>query len=84
MRQLTLHVDRSTPIDVDTYWGFEVIRYKNKIISKKWSLFGAVHSFEAIEDGQTVKYEVRFFVKYPSKYTTAFDIKRNNEPLLEM
>jgi hypothetical protein len=84
MRYLTLNVDKSTRIDIDnSIWtGMETIMYNGNEVSKHWSLFGSSHDFEVIENGKTVKYEVRIGLRLPLRI--GFDIIRDNEVLLLM
>ena len=37
----------------------EIVRYEGREVSRKTSLLGTTHSFDAVEDGSPVKYEVK-------------------------
>ena len=37
----------------------EIVRYEGREVSRKTSLLGTTHSFDGVEDGNAVKYEVK-------------------------
>ena len=82
MKYLTLYVNKESRIDIDNavFTGVETVRYNGSIVSKKWSMFGAVHKFKVTEYGKTVEYEVSVGIKFPMRI--GFDIFRDNTPLL--
>jgi hypothetical protein len=82
MRYLTYFTAQDHRIDIrnGAFSGVEKIYYDGKLVSSKWSLFGSKHSFEIIEDNETVLYEVYFEYKMLSRI--GFDIFRNGKALL--
>ncbi len=44
--------------------GLEIVRYDGQVVSRKRSILGATHVFEAEEDGATVEYTVAIGTKW--------------------
>lgn len=84
MRYLTLFVDKTTRIEIENsvFTGYETIKYNGELVSKRWSLFGSVHQFNVVENGDQVNYEIRIAIKLPLRI--GFDIYRDNKPILFM
>lgn len=81
MRYLTLNINPTARIDIDnSIWGKETIKYNDKVVSEKTSIFGSVHNFEQEENGEVSKYEVRIGLNMFKGVT--FNIYRNNQAIL--
>lgn len=81
MNILTLHLSDSVIIEVDnSYTGKETIKYSDEIVSEKKSLLGENHTFEKVENGAEVKYEIRFSIKHFT--IVSVNIYRNNQVVL--
>jgi hypothetical protein len=83
MRYITLNVSDNARIDIEnTLIGTEIVKYNGDIVSSHWSMFGSVHRFEAVEQGQKIKYQINVGLKLPLRI--GFDIFRNDKILLLM
>jgi len=63
-----------------TLSGMERVRYNGELVSSKWSILGAEHTFEAVEDGSQVEYLVSIGTRWHGFGATCM-IYRNDELL---
>ncbi|MDE2996310.1 MAG: hypothetical protein OXT73_06180 [Bacteroidota bacterium] len=59
-----IHNGHTIQIPGMTLSGREDVRYNGKIVSSKWSILGAEHQFEVVENGQPVTYEVKLGMRW--------------------
>jgi hypothetical protein len=80
MRYLTLNIAENTQLSIDnSMTGVETIYMNEKIVSKKFSFWGAKHIFNREENGEYVNYEVKIGLNFTG---IGYNIYRNNEPIL--
>ena len=60
--------------------GIEEVRYNGELMSSKWSILGANHEFDAVENGEAVQYKVAIGTKWHGFRATC-KIFRNGELL---
>ena len=63
-----------------TVTGLEIVRYDGEVVSSKRSILGARHSFEAVENGESVRYDVNIGTRWHGFGATCA-IYRNEELL---
>ena len=60
--------------------GLEIVRYDGNVVSRKRSILGATHVFEAEENGETVQYTVAIGTRWHG-FSATCKIYRNGELL---
>ena len=81
MKYLTLHVAENAVIELDnSIFGKETVSYNGDVVSECSSFFGGTHRFEASENGETVRYEVRVSLK--PIFRIGVDVYRNDKVVL--
>lgn len=63
-----------------TFTGLEVVRYDGEVVSSKRSILGAKHFFDALENEESVRYEVKIGTRWHGFGATCA-IYRNEELL---
>lgn len=80
MRYLTLNIADSLQLSIDnSMTGVETIYMNEEVVSEKFSLWGAEHTFTREENGEIVYYEVKIGLNFTG---IGYDIHRNGKPIL--
>lgn len=80
MRYLTLNIADGLELSIDnSFSGVETIYLNDEEVSKKFSFWGAEHSFSRTENGENVDYTVKIGLNFTG---IGYDISRNGEPIL--
>ncbi len=77
MRVLAINGNKIEIDLLSLFSGKETVYYNGEIVSQKKSLLGSIHTFEVIENGENVKYEIKVGVVFLIRPTIL--VKRNGE-----
>jgi hypothetical protein len=80
MRYLTLNIADNLQLSIDnSMTGVETICMNEEVVSKKFSFWGAEHTFTREENGEVVNYEVKIGLNFTG---IGYNVYRNDEPIL--
>ena len=78
MKLITIHLEDKKIEVQSSIWGTETIKVNDEVVSSKFSIFGATHRFNQIENNEEILYEVKIRLGFGP----AIDIHRHGKPLL--
>lgn len=79
MRVLVVNGNKIEIELLSLFSGTETVCYNGKVVSKKKSLWGGLHTFKVSENGVDIEYDIKVGIGFPFRSTV--EIKRNNELL---
>ena len=81
MKYLTYFTHNNNRIDICNSWlGKEQIYYDGKLVSARSTVFGSQHSFQVMEEKESVHYQINIGYRWPLR--VGFDIFRDGKALL--